>query len=160
MIIKQLVAVLAVSLLISCEEPHKSKTHYTSFSCIKAQSDCIINSVFGDILVTFNVKDILAETPFKVNVDIALSKGEIFDQDIKVSGYIEGKTMYMGQIPLFFSTFTEGKNNNNPLSQSYRSDVILGSCNANPMLWTMWLTVANKQGKKQRVFVDFSSRYQ
>mgnify|MGYP001308438103 CR=1 FL=1 len=160
MIIKQLGSVLTVFLLISCGEPNKNKIDYTSFSCINAQSHCIINSVFGDILVTFNVKEVIPETPFMVNVDIALTKGEIFEQNLQLTGHLEGKTMYMGKIPLFFSVVNKPQENNKLTKQSFRSKVIIGSCNADPMFWTLWLTVANKQGSQQRISVDFFSRYQ
>jgi hypothetical protein len=160
--IKQLGSLLMAFLLLACEQPKQNLSDYSAFSCIKAQSVCTITSDFGDILVTFNVKQVVAESPFTVQVAINNATNSSADKNpetFRITGHIEGKSMYMGKIPLFFQQTKHAVNYELEKKHAFHSAVLLGSCNEDPMYWSMLLTIENSAGKQQSVVVEFSSRY-
>ena len=125
---------------------------------MQSQSTCIVNTEFGDFSVLFNISPVVSETEFKLFIEHHFSKENITSKQPelkikKISAYLEGKDMFMGKIPLFF-TFLGEKN-------IWASDAILGSCSEEVMKWVMWVTVdiqINNELKKQTFFIEFDSK--
>jgi hypothetical protein len=92
---------------------------------------------------------------------VEFKKDHLFNDNIRsensysVVGYMEGKTMFMGKIPLFFNK--EVKKN----SAYFLAQTMLGSCSEDKMIWRLWLTIENKVASKSKVpttfFIDFHS---
>jgi len=157
------IAIMVFSLnLLSCSEGQNNTVIYSPIQCIKSQSSCQILTQFGVLEVKFNVEVIKPETPFSVFVDLKENGPITKNQNYIVSGYLEGKNMYMGKIPLFFSAIDSRNNNkasggDNLESFNYKADVLLGSCSEEKMAWRMWLTVVDNTGNKETHFIGFIS---
>ncbi|MBA6349087.1 hypothetical protein [Colwellia sp. BRX8-9] len=129
------------------------------FQCLTSQSICEIKTIFGRMLVKFNVGKVLTEHPFDIRVELKkdhLLKDNFSAEDsYSVVGYMEGKTMFMGKIPLFFTEdITTEKN-------YFVAETMLGSCSEDNMVWRLWLTVekksANNDKEQTSFFIDFQS---
>jgi hypothetical protein len=138
--------------------------------CIRSQSSCEINTSIGNLKVMFNVDKVPTETPFKVSIS-----GLNLDNNITISGYLEGRDMFMGKIPLFFSRDSKGEllNQNIPTDDTrseYITETMLGSCSEQKMMWRMWIIIKrdinnksieyselNKPSKHEKYFIDFES---
>jgi hypothetical protein len=129
------------------------------FECLTSQSICEAKTIFGKISVKFNVGKVLTEHPFSIRVE--LKKDHLLNDNFSpkdlysVVGYMEGKTMFMGKIPLFFSEDITTEQN------YFVAETMLGSCSENNMVWRLWLTVEKKSenNDKQQTsfFIDFQS---
>lgn len=111
------------------------------------------------MLVKFNVGKVLTEHPFDIRVELKkdhLLKDNFSAEDsYSVVGYMEGKTMFMGKIPLSFTEdITTEKN-------YFVAETMLGSCSEDNMVWRLWLTVekksANNDKEQTSFFIDFQS---
>lgn len=121
-------------------DTNKSAPH-----CLDSQSKCVINSQFGKIHVLFNVKEVLTEQPFSIDVG-----GFNSVDKVTVSAHLEGKNMYMGRIPLFFEQQD---------TSSLRATTLLGSCTQKQMRWQIVLKILSNDNKKivEQHFIEFSS---
>ncbi|PCI61007.1 MAG: hypothetical protein COB35_07480 [Gammaproteobacteria bacterium] len=122
----------------------------SQYQCLATQSHCNIETKQGVFSVTFDRKNIKAEAPFKLLVSY---KGTL--QLKQVTGFMEGKTMFMGKIPLFFSQ--ENKSH-------YIAETMVVACTEPSMVWRMWFTADLYDNDmqtevKQGFFIDFSSEY-
>jgi hypothetical protein len=144
--------------MFGCDIPNNQKEVNMPFQCINSQSVCEVNTQLGTFLVKFNAEKVLTESPFKILVEFK-NKGsnnkEISSRSLfKVAGFMEGKTMFMGKVPLFF---TESGSS----SHNYTAETMLGSCSEELMTWRLWLTI-EKQGinsntEQTSFFIDFNS---
>ena len=77
---------------------------------------------------------IRTEEPFQIKIMLQnqMQQAEL----LHVSSHLEGKNMYMGKIPLFF---TQNKSQNN-----HTATTMLGSCTDKEMMWLLQLTVKSK----------------
>ncbi len=111
--------------------------------CISGQSTCHISTDLGEFAILFDHAEIVAETSF----NLILRSNESIT--VSVSGYLEGKDMYMGKVPLIFE-----QNAN-----EYIARLLLGACSQPTMTWRMWLTFKDENsGKEFTRFVDFVSK--
>lgn len=164
---------LVLNALFACQPADKKNTVLTDPKCLPGQSQCVINTPQGEFTVLFNVERVLTETPFEITVlylgnqvdekqvnSNANSKADNKGVE-KISGYLEGKDMFMGKIPLFL---TENKLN------EFNSQVMLGSCSRPDMVWRLWLTAqfssvnasdglneSEQVLTQQQFFIDFPS---
>jgi len=162
---KSAVSALFLVSLLACSPDTNQQKLTTPFQCIKSQTVCEINTDFGTFLVTFNVEQVLTELPINIRVelkqDTLLSNKTSEQLTYKMTGYMEGKTMFMGKIPLFFTQSTEtGKNS----QHQFTAETMLGSCSEDVMTWRLWLTVEktgfDKKTQNTSFFIDFdSTRY-
>jgi hypothetical protein len=138
-------------------------------SCLTTQSQCVISTKLGEFEVKFSqiqsnslknkkaehdfkepLKQIKTELPFSMTV--SLSKAENLNTEIhSVSGHLEGKDMFMGKVPVFFTKDDQGDN--------FTANSLLASCSEDVMVWRLWLTaqLTNKQKSEQQFFIDFES---
>ncbi len=136
-------------LLVGCQPKADIKSIYVAPHCLVSQTQCVMASKFGEISVLFNVDEVTSEQNFSIII-----AGKQLTSDIKVEAYLEGKEMYMGKIPLFF-TF-------DPASNTFTSEALIGSCSEEKMIWQMSLKLVKDQAEGQVIwqqfFIDFQSR--
>ncbi|WDE07381.1 hypothetical protein SG34_011115 [Thalassomonas viridans] len=147
-----LMFLLVLGALSGCQPAEKKQAVSLEPRCLAQQSECVVRTPAGEFHVLFNVDKVITETPFEITVEYRGS-GEIKN----ISGYLEGRDMFMGKIPLFLT----GEKNN-----QYLAEVMLGSCAEPTMIWRLWLTAeftgqvqpgAGNAAGKQQLFIDFPS---
>jgi len=169
------VILLAAIQLSACGQANKSKLtervaaqKLTSF-CLTTQSQCVISTKLGDFEVKFSqaqpntltgkkaavnseepLQQIKTELPFSMTVTMINSEN-LINEIQTVSGHLEGKDMFMGKVPVFFTKNDQGNN--------FRAKSLLASCSEDVMVWRLWLTVqlADEQKSEQQFFIDFES---
>ncbi len=103
----------------------------------------------GELSILFNVERVLTEQMFNVVI-----RKELDDVEISVKAHLEGKDMFMGKIPLFFKELDNG---------DIASEILLGSCSDELMVWRMFLTITSSTNKDndsvstEHFIVDFES---
>ena len=172
---KAFIILLAGIQLSACGQASRSElntvvgTHKASFFCLTTQSQCQISTELGDFEVKFSqvqskalqgkkvdkafketLQQIQTELPFSVNISL-INPSNIKTKISTVSGYLEGKDMFMGKVPVFFETEEQGN--------KFTAISLLASCSADIMVWRLWLivTLADQQKSEQRLFIDFES---
>lgn len=139
---------LCTSLLLSsCSEGKKTNSTLVEPSCIARQSQCRFDTPFGTVSVLFNQQKILTEEPFKV-----LIKTSTPTKSFIIDGFLEGKNMYMGKVPLLFSY--------DEMKQLYIAETMLGSCSVEHMTWVMHLTLKTElsaNNQDVQISVEFES---
>ena len=144
---------------MGCSQDKSQPVTSIPFQCINDQSNCEVITKFGTVLIKFNVKKIITEHPFNIRVEF--KKDHLLSDNThsrylnSVAGYMEGKTMFMGKIPLFFNTKGESKAN------KFVAETMLGSCSEDKMTWRLWLTIemngTNNEKLQTTFFIDFDS---
>lgn len=137
--------IILVLLLCSCS-PKKDENVFVEPHCLSSQSQCHFQNTLGSFDILFNVNSVMTEQEFTISV-----RSDLTLKNISVTGFIEGRDMYMGKIPLFFD---------NSQPQTLISTVMLGSCSEENMVWRMWLimTDINNVDIKEKFFIDFNSK--
>ncbi|MCG7535899.1 hypothetical protein [Pseudoalteromonas sp. OOF1S-7] len=123
--------VLLVTFLTACSDPNtiihesseKSESSQTSLNCI-AVSPCID----GEMLLWSATEQIRPETPFELFVNTQARGAKL-----KVA-WLEGVTMYMGKIPVFFEQQD---------SSLWSAEVMVGACSEPVMEWRLTLETVN-----------------
>jgi len=161
MIKKTTVVFLLCTILSGCYPKESTQSATTPFQCINSQTRCELTTELGNFGLQFNVEEVLTEFPFSIQVS-RINNTKIIEKTnsknkIKISGYMEGKTMFMGKIPLFFN-----KVDNESESVAFIAETMLGSCSQDVMTWRLWLTI-EKQGNIEKshqttFFIDFDSK--
>jgi len=159
--IKAAIVLLFTFNILACnpiqQASQKKAIHYPiPFSCIASQSHCEVGTDIGVFIIEFSGQldkgKIKTELPFEIQLTFkALS--ESF-QLKNVSSYLEGKTMFMGKVPVFFDM--TDKSNKPVIAQT-----LLASCSEEVMTWRLWFTVEIEQDDKrtqQDFFLDFDSQ--
>ncbi|WP_114325908.1 hypothetical protein [Candidatus Colwellia aromaticivorans] len=159
--IKVVFVILFIFNILACNpiqqaSKKKSTLPQTPFTCIVSQSHCKVINELGTFTIEFSGQldhgKIKTELPFEIQLTFdALSKSL---QLKNVSSYLEGKTMFMGKIPVFFQ-MTEKSND------SIIAETLLASCSAEVMTWRLWFAVeVEQEGKttQQDFFIDFDSQ--
>ena len=126
------------------------------FSCLASQSNCEVITDLGVFSVQFSgqadMGKIKTELPFQIQLTF---DGEAENFQLKnVSSYLEGKSMFMGKIPVFFEIAE--KSHNTTIAQT-----LLASCSDEVMTWRIWFTAEIEQADniiKQDFFIDFDSK--
>jgi len=160
MIKKTTAAFLLCTTLYGCNPNQTEHNPAIPFQCINTQTRCEVVTEFGTVSVKFNVEKVLTELPFSIQVflikDAIATESFISHKDLNVVGYMEGETMFMGKIPLFFDANAEGKEGG-----LHTAETMLGSCSEDIMTWRLWITL-EEQGKTEQnqqttFFIDFDS---
>ncbi|GAA6204351.1 hypothetical protein [Thalassotalea sp. SU-HH00458] len=133
-----------IFLLMGCF-PKKQSVNYIAPQCLSSQSQCHVYIEQTRFDVLFNVARVTPEQTFNIIV-----KAKLLEDKFLVNGFLEGKEMYMGKIPLFFEKDGQG---------NFVASTMLGSCAEKEMIWRMWLTISEQDNpdKAQQVFIDFTS---
>ena len=155
---KYTLSLLLTIILSGCDIDNDQQDGNVPFQCLTSQSVCEVDTKLGTFLVKFNTEKVLTELPFKILVEFknkASKNKKARSQTLfKIAGYMEGKTMFMGKIPLFFTESVTS-------SPHYIAETMLGSCSEDVMTWRLWLTIEKKgingQAEQSSFFVDFNS---
>jgi len=159
--IKAVVVLLFTFNILACnpiqQASQKKSIHpQIPFTCLTSQSSCEVSTDVGVFIIEFSGQldkgKIKTELPFEIQLTFeALSESL---QLKNVSSYLEGKTMFMGKVPVFFEM--TDKNNKPVIAQT-----LLASCSEEVMTWRLWFTVEIEQDDKrteQAFFIDFDSQ--
>jgi len=167
--IKVVVVILFIFNLLACnpiQQASQNKSTHTQlpFTCLASQSRCDVNTDLGSFIIEFSgqvdMGKIKTELPFQIQLTFnALTKNS---QLKNVSSYLEGKSMFMGKIPVFFQRAEKNSN-------SHRAQTLLVSCSEEIMTWRLWFSVevenndkandkANDKVIQQDFFIDFDSQ--
>lgn len=159
--IKVVVAILFTFNLFACNpvqqaSQQKSTLSKVPFICIASQSRCEVITDFGTFTIEFSGQvdtgKIKTELPFQIQLTF---DGMTESYQLKnVSSYLEGKTMFMGKIPVFFQAADKS-------SDIIIAETLLASCSEEVMTWRLWFTVEIEQANKtmeQSFFIDFDSQ--
>jgi len=155
--------IIALFGIISCK-PVKvagsEETTVISSQCLPSQSQCFIETTVGTFNITFSInpahKKVITEVPFHIVVELVQSNDNT-NKIMNLEGYLEGRDMFMGKIPAFFSQSKIKE------KKAHVAEILLGSCSEDIMTWRLWLTVKlgedNKPNSNQSktFFIDFDS---
>jgi len=158
---KTVIFILFIFNVLACEPITKtankgSNQQAAPFTCLSSQSKCQINAEYGHFIIQFSGQAeqgrIKTELPFKIKVRF-VGKNENYQLKNVVS-HLEGKSMYMGEIPVFFQTDKELKN-------VLIAETLLASCSEDVMAWLLWLQFeisVDGETKRQSGFINFDSQ--
>ncbi len=157
---KVIVVILLILNIFACnpiqQASQKKNMPQIPFSCLASQSNCEVITDLGVFSVQFSgqadMGKIKTELPFKIQLTFDARDKNV--QLKNVSSYIEGKTMFMGKIPVFFQMSDKGSN-------STIAQTLLASCSDEVMAWRLWFTVEIEQADmrtKQDFFIEFESK--
>ena len=126
------------------------------FTCLSSQSRCDISTELGTFTIDFSglidAGRVKTELPFKIQLTFnAMNQNS---QLSSVSSYLEGKSMFMGKIPVFFQRSESNSN-------STTAETMLVNCSEEEMTWRLWFAVEIEQADKsvqQDFFIDFDSQ--
>jgi len=157
---KVVVVILLILNIFACnpiqQASQKKNMPQIPFSCLASQSNCEVITDLGVFSVQFSgqadMGKIKTELPFQIQLTF---DGEAENFQLKnVSSYLEGKSMFMGKIPVFFEIAE--KSHNTTIAQT-----LLASCSDEVMTWRIWFTAEIEQADniiKQDFFIDFDSK--
>lgn len=127
-----------------------------NFTCLTSQSQCEINSILGRFTVqlsgALSQGKIKTDQPFHIQLQFNAANDAYHLKNI--SSYLEGKTMFMGKIPVFFER--DKSSDNSRIAES-----LLVSCSEEIMTWRLWfhLEITGNEGiEQQDFFIDFDSQ--
>jgi len=154
--LKVIVILICIFNVLACNPVEKKSSkldQQTSFMCLSSQSSCDIDTEFGALSAVFSGNTehgkLKTELPFQIQVQLsALDKQQL----VSIESYLEGKSMFMGKIPVFF--------NDTPTPNLKQAETLLASCSDEIMTWRLWLEIKVNSGnelKTQKVFIDFDS---
>ena len=157
---KVVVVILLILNIFACnpiqQASQKKNMPQIPFSCLASQSNCEVITDLGVFSVQFSgqadMGKIKTELPFKIQLTFDARDKSVHLKN--VSSYLEGKTMFMGKIPVFFQMSDKGGN-------STVAQTLLASCSDEVMAWRLWFTVEIEQAEmrtKQDFFIDFDSK--
>lgn len=138
-----LLACLSLTVLSACDKKagqlDSNNENALSFQCLENQSSCHETLDVGDFSVTFSQAKLIAELPFILKVDAKTN-----EKVVSITGFMEGKDMFMGKVPVIFGQphvleniqATEFK-----FQTSYTAETMVAACVEPEMRWIVWLTV-------------------
>jgi len=156
-IFKLAIILLAINALSACDPTEKSAEPVvtsTAFSCLTSQSSCVIDTELGLIRVEFSGETLQGKLKTELPFQISIQFDSVNPVDTlpSVQGHLEGITMFMGKLPVFFKE--------NKVGNSLVAETLLASCHEEVMKWRLWLQLESNDAdgvKQQTVFIDFES---
>lgn len=155
--IKIVIVFLTIFNLLGCNPVKQASNKESSestvpFHCLKSQSRCEVMTEPGRISITFSGNETQGKLKTELPFQIQFSLGSIPEnyQVTTVVGHLEGKSMYMGKIPVFFE-----KEKKVWIAQS-----LLASCAEEVMTWQLHIKfemLADGKKHQQGFFIDFDS---
>jgi hypothetical protein len=158
---KIIIVIVFILNLLACDPIQQTSRQreiqkHPFFICLTSQNKCEVKSEFGRFIIKFSgealQERIKTELPFQIQLELDATNA--VSQLMSVSSYLEGKTMFMGKIPVFFEI---DKNSNNTLI----AESLLASCSEEVMTWRLWLQVeiiTDGEVGQQNFFIDFDSQ--
>lgn len=128
-------------LLFSCSENTQEQVANLPLFCLNGKTECIKRVDERSVELKADTNRVTPETPFHM-----IMKVDNYTGIEKVSGYMEGVSMYMGKIPLLFHFDKE--------NQRFVAPTLVGSCSDPQMHWRVVLDVTiNKSGQLETIQV-------
>ncbi len=161
--LKVSIVILLIFNILACKPIQQAslsenKQQQQVFSCLASQTHCDVNTKFGLFSIQFSGEvespqgRVKTELPFQIKIRFdAVDKTH---QLKGISSYLEGKTMFMGKIPVFFQ---KDKKENNVMV----AETLLASCSEDVMTWRLWIEVeitSDDNAIQQNFFIDFDSK--
>ncbi|MGB0938893.1 MAG: hypothetical protein ACPGTQ_15670 [Colwellia sp.] len=133
------------------------------FTCLSSQSQCVFNTEHGEISISFsgNAQEgrMVSEQEFMIRASfkplLTVESGQTSPNVItKLSGYMEGRDMFMGKIPVLFKQSTTDKN-------MFTGTTLTSRCAEDIMAWTLkieveWASEVSSSSAKSYL-LDFES---
>lgn len=168
--IKAIIVMLLVFNSLACE-PISQATNMNeikkqvSFVCLKSQNQCEVKTKYGRFSIQFSgaalQTSIKTELPFQMQLTFDAAHDEL--QLKNISSFIEGKTMFMGKIPVFFEGVASNESNKSNKSNKVNkmiAESLLASCTEEIMTWRLWFKIeilADEVIQQQDFFIEFDS---
>ena|GEM_PF-868363 len=184
--LKQISVMVLIFFILACQpDSFQDNTEQVVLNtqCIASQSQCEIITEKSRFSIKFSQENLLdtikGETPFtieilpltflptKINESINITESTLKSGAItKVSGHLEGRDMFMGKVPVFFTPVSTKA----PIHQATKSTITslkkiayvaetqLANCMAEQMIWRLWVNV-NRDGDTETFFIDFTSKH-
>jgi len=166
--VKIIFFVLVLLSVFSCKPPviAGSKINQTIVpQCLPSQSQCLVETSLGTFNVNFSINPdhnkVITEVPFHIVVEFAAPTNTSLNIN-SIEGYLEGRDMFMGKIPAFFSQLSSNNTSINNTSINI-AEILLGSCSEDIMTWRLWLTIELGDKDQPNIkqtksfFIDFDS---
>ena len=140
---------------ISAVSNKKTNQQLSPFVCLSSQSQCDIQTDYGNFNLRFSQDmqeegKIKTELPFQLKLSFEpLNESS---QIKNISSYLEGKTMFMGKIPIFF----QEQSTNIMVAES-----LLANCSEDVMTWQLWIQIevlVDEKIQQQDFFLYFDSQ--
>jgi hypothetical protein len=140
---------------ISVVSNKKTNQQLSPFVCLSSQSQCDIQTDYGNFNLRFSQDmqeegKIKTELPFQLKLSFEpLNESS---QIKNISSYLEGKTMFMGKIPIFF----QEQSTNIMVAES-----LLANCSEDVMTWQLWIQIevlVDEKIQQQDFFLYFDSQ--
>jgi hypothetical protein len=159
--IKVFVAILFTVHLFACNPNQQAPQNKMAqsqfpFACLASQSSCKVNTNSGIFSIEFSgnteMGKIKTELPFEIllKFDPTTTNAKL----ISVNSYMEGKTMFMGKVPVFFKLPETS-------TDFIVAQTLLASCSEEIMTWRLWFNVEIEESgniQQQDFFIDFDSQ--
>lgn len=158
---RTVIFILLIFNILACEPIQQAANKSTDlqqqhFTCLSSQSNCNIDTEFGYFTIQFSGQveqgRIKTELPFYIQI-----KFEANDEKYQVKNiisHLEGKSMYMGEIPVFFSAKEQ-------IANTMVAQTLLASCSEDLMTWLLWFQfdiIVEGEIKRQSRFISFDSQ--
>jgi len=144
--------------MLACKPVEKNSAQQIQkypFSCLSSQSRCLVETELGQISITFSglVEQGKLKTELPFQIQLQFEPRDKNHQLTTIESYLEGRTMFMGKVPVFFEQ--------SPIKNKAKAETLLASCSEAVMTWRLWLTIDVSVGdkvKQQSLFIDFDSQ--
>lgn len=168
--IKVIVLIVLFFNILACgPTPQTANIHDNTlkigFVCLKNQSQCDVTTPYGRFFIEFSgvalQTYIKTELPFQIQLRFE-PVNEAY-QLKSISSYLEGKSMFMGKIPVFFEKNSIQSNSiqdNRVENNTMVAESLLASCTEDIMTWRLWFKVeilADDVLQQQDFFIEFDS---
>lgn len=135
-----IVAIIGVLVTINLNDEENIDLRQTGVPLCNFQVEpCSYDMGTTKAVLTSSIEKIKPEELFEFSLQIPDAE----NAEIK-SAFIEGRDMYMGKIPVFFTSDGD----------KYRSEVLLGACTEAQMVWRMTVNVV-VDSQQHRLLYDF-----
>lgn len=178
--LKNIVVILLFFSLLACKPASQptqvnNKPIPVSFVCLTSQSQCEVETHYGVFSIQFSAEQqqdkIKTELPFSIQLTFNSANSKF--QLKNIASFLEGKTMFMGKIPVFFeirsidqnvdiSKVDNSKIDNSQIdtNNTFIAESLLASCSEEIMTWKLWFNVeilADGVSQQQDFFIEFDS---
>ncbi len=156
--IKAVLILVCIFNILACKPVEKksleNKQAYP-FYCLSSQSNCLFDTELGQFSVEFSgltaQGKLKTDLPFQIQLQF--EPRDKNHQLTTIQSYLEGKTMFMGKIPVFFEQ--------DAIKNNAKAETLLASCSEEVMTWRLWLQIeiaADGEVQQQNFFIDFDSK--
>ena len=180
--LKQLSVIVLIFFIFACQPNvtlEKPEGTLLTPQCIFSQSQCEVTTEKSRFSIKFSQENLLdtikGEIPFTIEIlpltllptktheSINIAPSPLKNSTItKVSGYVEGRDMFMGKVPVFFTPVLAQSATKSTITSSkklaYAAQTQLANCMAEKMVWRLWVNIQRAE-ITETFFIDFTSKH-